>query len=163
MTGEKTALRAAVDAYEADDEEIQLELEQLGLPVNAKVVAIRERTGKPGRRKGSRNRRTEAMAQYLLAKYRHPLERLAQIYSAPTEELAASLGCTKLEALAEQRLSIIAALPYVQPKLPLAVDLTNHKVITLTINEDPHVAGNAGEDNDEIITLTATVLKDGVD
>jgi hypothetical protein len=162
--GKPDALRTAIDAFEASEvEETQLPLEGLGLPVTDAVVRIRERTGKPGRPLGARNRRTEEMANYLLSKYAHPLERLAQIWSTGTEELAVSLGCSKQEALVEQRLAITAALPYLQPKLPLAVDLTNRKEIRLTILEDASHAPGAGQDDDDVLTLTATVIKDAID
>ena len=158
MSGEKRALEVALDAYDPPPVENQLEL--LGLPVNEKVAEVRVRTGKPGRPPGVPNKRTSEMAAYLLSRYSHPLERLAQIWSAGTEELAASLGCSKTEALQEQRLAITAALPYLQAKLPLAVDLTNHKVINLNIIEPKEHDPHAGEGDGMTLTLTATVVKE---
>jgi len=157
MAGEKRALEIALAEYDPPPAEDQLEL--LGLPINEKVQEIRTR--KPGRPLGASNKRTIEMAAYLLSRYSHPLERLAQIWSAGTEELAASLSCSKMEALQEQRLAITAALPYLQAKLPLAVDLTNHKIINLNIIEPHDVDPHAGEVDGERLSLTVEVMKDG--
>jgi hypothetical protein len=161
MPGEKTALELANQdrplELETAAEQIDL-LEELGLPINPQVVDIRTlRTGKPGRPPQSRNKRTVEMANYLLSRYTSPLEVLAQIAAAPIEELSASLRCTLLEALQEKRLAAIALKDHLHSKMPVAVDVTNRKVIHLTIHEDgvsPTGAGGAGLVG-EIIDLSA--------
>jgi hypothetical protein len=160
MPGEKRALEVALAEYEAPPEEQQLEL--LGAPITPSVVELRAgRTGKIGRPPGSPNKRTTEMAAYLLSRYTSPLEVLAQIATAGVAELAASLNCSKLEALQEKRLAAIALKDHLHSKMPLAVDLTNHKVIELRIGDfgegDPTVGNGAGD----VLTLTATVIKDG--
>lgn len=142
-----------------DDDAEQIDmLGELGLPLNAKVLKLRaERTGKPGRPLNSRNKRTVEMAQYLLSRYRSPLETLAQIQSTPIKELAASIGCTQLEALQEVRLAAIALKDHLHSKMPVAVDVTNTKIIHLTITEEAPPAANDGVGLvGEIIDLTAS-------
>lgn len=135
-------------------------LRELGAPVGKNVERLRAQkpTG-PGRPAGSLNRRTVEMADYLLSRYKSPLEVLAQIAVSPIDELSASLGCTKLEALQEVRLAAIALKDHLHSKMPLAVDVTNRKVIHLVIGEipggDPNVGGG-GVGLSEIIDLTAT-------
>jgi hypothetical protein len=160
MAGEKTALEIASQArlLEPEEEIEQVDLLQsLGAPVTSNVLKLRaaKRIG-PGRPAGSRNRRTVEMANYLLSKYTSPLEVLAQIATAPIDELSASLSCTKLEALQEKRLAAIALKDHLHSKMPVAVDVTNTKIIHLTITEDAPVAANDGIGLvGEIIDLTA--------
>lgn len=135
-------------------------LAELGAPVNANVVRLRNKKhDRPGRPPGSLNRRTVDMADYLLSKYTSPLEVLAQIAVAPIDELSASLACTKLEALQEKRLAAIALKDHIHSKMPLAVDVTNRKVIHLVIGEipdyDPAAGGGAGLTG-EVLDLVAT-------
>jgi hypothetical protein len=134
-------------------------LSELGLPITKNVERLRaaKREG-PGRPAGSLNKRTVEMANYLLSRYVSPLERLAQIVAAPIDELSASLGCTKLEALQEIRLASIALKDHLHSKMPVAVDVTNTKIIHLTITEDapPPMAANDGVGLvGEVLDLTA--------
>ena len=99
------------------------------------------------------------MAAYLLSRYTSPLEVLAQIAVARVDQLAASLGCTKLEALQEKRLAAIALKDHLHSKMPVAVDITDRKVIYLTIGEDPANRDAPPVEGDDILDLTATVLK----
>lgn len=155
MSGEKTAVEMAIAAQPAPDDEAE-QLDMLGLPENAKVIALRaEREGKIGRPKGARNRRTVEMADFLLRQFRSPLVTLAQIQQTPVDELAAALGCTALEALQEIRLAAIALKDHVHSKMPVAVDVTNHRIIHLTL-EDP--APEAANDGDDHVTLVGEIL-----
>lgn len=163
MAGEKTALEIAnqVRPLDVDEDAEQIDmLDSLGLPINDNVIALRAeraaRTGKPGRPLHSRNKRTVEMANYLLRRYRSPLETLMQIQATPVDELAAALGCTKVEALQEIRLAAIACKDHVHSKMPVAVDVTNRKIIQLSIVEDAGGGGSAGVGLvGEIIDLTA--------
>lgn len=89
----------------------------------------------PGRPAGAKNRRTGEIVDYISRRYGFPLERLAQIYSADTGELARELGLKRGEALAEQRAAAAAALPYMHQKRPIEVDVSNKGVFELTIVE----------------------------
>jgi hypothetical protein len=159
MAGEKTALEIALETrpseLDAAPEQIDL-LAGLGAPINDAVQKLRNaRTGLPGRPLHSRNKRTLEMAAFLLSRYTSPLEVLAQIATAPIDELSASLGCTKLEALQEKRLAAIALKDHLHSKMPVAVDITDRKIIYLTIGDlPPSASGAAGE----ILDLTATDL-----
>lgn len=53
----------------------------------------------PGRPPGAKNRSTIEWQRYLLAKYRSPLEVMAEIMSRPVHDLADEVGCTRYEAL----------------------------------------------------------------
>lgn len=87
----------------------------------------------PGRPKGSPNRSTKQMAQFLAARgYRDPLEFLAAIYSADTRELAASLlGKAEKDVTADQALDVFrqqmraaeAVRPYLHQQMPTQVEM----------------------------------------
>lgn len=157
--GVKAAAKIANDARPlevgGDCEQIDM-LGALGLPINKRVAALRaKRTGLPGRPVGSPNKRTVEMANYLLSKYKSPLETLAQIAATPIAELAASLGCTMLEAVQEIRLAAIALKDHIHSKMPVAVDVTNTKIIYLTITEEVAPPADGIGLVGEIIDLTA--------
>jgi hypothetical protein len=139
--GTKKAAQIANEAVPLvvnDDVEQVDMIAELGLPVTARVQQLRaQKQLGPGRPAGSRNKRTLEWANYLLSKYTSPLEVLAQIATAPIDELSASLGCTKLEALQEKRLAAIALKDHLHSKMPVSVDVTNRKVVHLVIGEIP--------------------------
>jgi hypothetical protein len=161
--GEKAALEAAIAAgpptLPEDPEQLDLIEDCLGLPETPSLKEYRER--KIGRPPGAKNKRTEALATYLLSRYSSPLEVLMQIATRPVEELVAALGCTKIEALQEKRLAAIPCIPYLHQKQPVAIDITNRQVVNLRIVDvpltDDDAAGN--DDGDNTLTLTATVLE----
>jgi hypothetical protein len=82
-----------------------------------------------GRPAGSRNRRTDEWVQHLLSRYQSPLVGLLEIYSRPVDELCTSLGLDvdaggRLEAFKVQQAAMIAALPYIHQKQPMAVTVS---------------------------------------
>lgn len=102
-------------------------------------AAIQPRASKGGRPKGSRNRRTEAVAAWLLSQHRHPLAVMAEAYSmAPAAFLAAAgfkhdekgdddAPCYSNDLLFEalklqMRMAEVVA-PYLAQKQPQAVQL----------------------------------------
>ncbi len=97
----------------------------------------------PGRPPGAKNKNTEAWREYLLSKYRNPLEVLAQTYSCSVAQLAAALGkigpVTFDQAVELFKLQIQAAkelAPYVNQKMPLAIDTGDGAgLIQLVINQ----------------------------
>lgn len=132
----KSGLPSVLDAVRPHDQAVEDEAEQLdllGMPEPR--FSVVERKPGPGRPPGSRNRRTEAWAQYLLARYASPLEVLAQIATSSVEELHKRLGCSPLEALQEKRLAALGLLPYLHQRQPIAVDLNTRQVVNLTIVE----------------------------
>lgn len=132
--GLKTALDALAPTASGPVAEPE-QLDLLGLPVTPAAQALAEKRG-PGRPPGARNKRTEAWAEYLLARYGSPLEVLMQIANMPIVELVAGLGCSALEALQEKRHAAIALAPYIHQRQAVAVDLTGAPAINLTINRN---------------------------
>lgn len=65
-------------------------------------------TGKRGRPKGAKNRRTEAVTAWLLQQHRHPLKVMMEAYSMTTADLAAALGLAMAtETLEETTVTMI--------------------------------------------------------
>lgn len=98
-----------------------------------------------GRPQGSKNKRAQAWADYLLAHYTSPLVGLAEMYSRSVRELAEELGFTNnlgrrakpeelLEILRLQVAAMKELAPYVHQKMPMAVDVGENGLIHLTIN-----------------------------
>lgn len=96
--------------------------------------AIEPPRRKPGRPKGSRNRRTEAVQAWLLSQHAHPLKVLMQAYSTPVVQFAAELGLqpgedgrfdndTLIELAKLQYRLATDCLPYVAQKMPQAVQV----------------------------------------
>lgn len=96
-------------------------------------AATGERTR--GRPPGSRNKRTAEMVRYITSRYGSPLERLAQIYSADPHCLALTHGIKVAEALDLMKSAAIAALPYIEQKRPVAVDLAGKGTLQLIIGD----------------------------
>lgn len=155
MSGEKTAVALALEEGEQPLTRVE-QLTLLGLGADEAVMAIaQDRDKKIGRPAGARNRRTVEMANYLLSRYRSPLEGLAQIAEMDVDLLAKTIGCSKMEALQEQRLCRIALLPYLHSKMPFAVDITNHKIIHLHIGD---VAPGDAPGDDDHVTIAGEIL-----
>ena len=133
----KSGLPSVLEAVRPHEQAVEDEAEQLdllGMRTLASDAAVERKPG-PGRPLGSRNKRTEAWAHYLLARYASPLEVLAQIATSSVEDLHVRLGCTRLEALQEKRLAALGLLPYVHQRQPIAVDLNTRQVVNLMIVE----------------------------
>lgn len=145
---------AAVPVPADPDAPVQLDLgdlteseAHLGLPDAVEVLAIREAEGCDmvravelwrdrggrGRKPGSRNRRTGDFAKLLAAHAPHPGLALARIYARPVEQLAAELGCKKLEAAHLQVRAASELLPYVEGKKPVDVNLNTNGHMTLIL------------------------------
>lgn len=156
MSGEKTAVHLALEARAAEEAEeftAEQQFDMLGLG-NPKAGTRPQRiaeAAKRGRPPGARNKRTLEMVAYLSSRYRSPLETLAVISTMGIDELASRLRCKPVEALQEIRNAATALLPYWHQKMPLAVDVTNRRVVMLQIGEDGEPAAN--EDAEELIPL----------
>lgn len=112
----------------------------------------------PGRPPGSPNQRTEAVVDYMLSRYRSPLEALAKAYSMPLADLvkvmqdaAETAGLSKKmttrDLLDLLRLQISAAkelAPYLHQKQPTAIEVDNSGVIPISIMVDPGLANEPG-------------------
>lgn len=108
----------------------------------------------PGRPAGSPNKRTEAVVEYMLRRYRSPLEALAGIYSRPLGAVLADLA-DALEVMGVRakpswgqvldvlRLQVAAAkelAPYLHQKQPTAVEVDAKGSIPIGIFLSPEAA-----------------------
>jgi hypothetical protein len=118
---------------------------------------------KAGRPKGAMNKRTGQLRDYLLSRYAHPLEVLAQTYTRPAEVLAAELGCTKLEAFQQQVRAAAELAPYIESKMPVAVGIDARGTVQLVIN-GAEAAGGAIIDAEGVTLggLSAMLQNQGV-
>lgn len=125
--------RRAVPAALLDDlpeGELPEQLDLLGLPATAAALGAPRRGGRVA---GVPNKATAEWCDWLRRRYPDPLVRLAQLAFAPIDVLARELGAKRLDVLAEQRKMLADLLPYFHTRQPIAVDVTNRRVINLTI------------------------------
>lgn len=101
----------------------------LDLPHDRVVEIVRRGAGRP---QGSRSRRTEDTAKAVIERFGDPLLRQVAIATMPIAELMA-LGLRFADALAEQRLAAVAVLPYLHQRQAIAVDVSTHRTVNLTI------------------------------
>src|ERR1700744_1369880 len=111
-------------------EQLALGLDHAGETKEAREARFR---GKPGRPAGARGKRTLAWADHILARYPSPLLGLAAMANMPTDQLAATLGCSMLEAFQEKRHAHVALLPYVHSRMPIDLNVQDRRVIELNI------------------------------
>lgn len=88
----------------------------------------------PGRPRGSRNRRTQDLADYAARLGGNPILRLIEIVATPIDVIAATLGCKKVEAADFWRKCAADLGPYIEQKLPTAVQLQGANAGMLVIN-----------------------------
>ena len=92
---------------------------------------------RPGRPKGSKNRRTEAETAWLLQQHRHPLAVMMEAYSMAPADFAKAIGIsspdpdTLLDIVKLQLRMAEAVAPYVAQKLPQAVQVEGGAALTL--------------------------------
>ena len=115
--GEKQGVTAAIQMLGAGEApgtapEIQAELFDAADAPTPLAPASARSGPQGGRPRGSRNRRTQEWVEFILSQYRSPLIVLAETYSRPVAELAAELGCDKLEAFERQQAAAVALAPY---------------------------------------------------
>lgn len=111
-----------------------------------------------GRPRGSKNRRTEAWRDYLASRYTHPLETLAAIQSTPVDVLASQLGCRPIEALSVIKSAAAELAPYMEGKMPVAVDLTARGDFRLVLGKIDG-AGEAGPEGARELKLLPTIVE----
>ena len=151
------AMKAGDGASLPGDQAQQLSLIEPVTPPGNQPEAVQEALLRArGRPPGARNRRTEEWVEYLMTRYTSPLEGLLRLATMTLEEIMAEAKCKRLEALQERRHAMIAALPYIHQRQPIAVDVTNHKVVNLTII-DGELGQDLGDDPD-IVTVQARVV-----
>lgn len=87
----------------------------------------------PGRRKGSRNRTSEDLAQLIQQIGGHPVLAMARIQGMTLEEIKGLLGCNRIEAFDRWWKAVCELAPYVASKMPLALAV-NGKITSLNLN-----------------------------
>ena len=162
--GTKQGVGAAVEVAQTVEQRRETEREaaqQAMLPLGERgaeppeeLAAAEPARRGPGRPPGARNKRTVAVADYILSRYRDPLIVLAETYSRPTAELAEILGCTPKEAFLIQQDAAEKLAPYVRSRQPIGVAIDSRQTITLQVGtiDAPAAVGDG-----ETVTLTATV------
>ena len=101
------------------------------------AAALPSAARKPGRPKGSKNRRTEAVTAWLLTQHRHPLSVMMEAYSMSPTDFAKAIGIaspdsdTLLDIVKLQLRMAEAVAPYVAQKLPQAVQVEGGASLTL--------------------------------
>lgn len=131
---ERTGLAAVLAEAGAGTAVLPKEAEQLDLLGLRDVPEGKRGRGRPP---GARNRGVQEVADYLLSKYRDPLETLVQMAGAGVEELTAALGCSRLEAWQEMQRAAVAALPYLRQRQPQALNLGISQAVHLTLVDVP--------------------------
>lgn len=142
------------------------QLDLLGVPTPEAMMEAREALGpkagtvavlaearKRGRRPGSRNRRTDDFARYLLGFGQHPAITMMEIQSTPPEvlvERSAALDPAKrrLSYGDAQALRVRCAeglLPYIESKKPVAVDMNFSGVSDLIIEGVTHTTAELAD------------------
>lgn len=135
-------------------EQLLFEPEEIGAmdapsPLSA---AIAPRKRGPGRPPGSRNRRTEAVREYLLSQHRHPVAVMMELYSMTPAQLAERIGLRQvllnakdepeewgfdpavlIELLKLQMRMAEAAAPYVAQKMAIAHEVTADGAVQVTL------------------------------
>lgn len=118
----ETGVKAAIEVVGGAGEAPRTQEDLFPAAPSAHAAPEGERPRRPGRPAGARNKRTLEWQRWFEQTGKMPLEFLAETFRADTLQLAAKLGCEPLEALKVQRAAAEAVLPYVEQKLPLAVE-----------------------------------------
>lgn len=130
MGSEKEGVAGVVAEAVAQAEAEWFEPEDVALPLGLVDGDGRAKRSEPGqvatvrgrgRPKGARNKKTEAMREHILSRYRSPLTVLAEIYTRPVADLARELGCKVVEAHKIQQDAAAQLLPYLHSKAPIEV------------------------------------------
>lgn len=111
---------------------IQAELGE-GATLQMAVTEYRRRAGAGGRKRGSKNKRTDDFSRWLLSHGPHPGLFLTRVLARPTELLAAELRCDVKEALDRQIRCADILLPYHEGKKPVEVAISGKGGMALVL------------------------------
>lgn len=112
------------------------EAEQLSLLAQEPILGEIKREGvvvNRGRPPGARNKRTEDLASYILARHRNPIEAAASIVDTPIADLAKVLKCEMLEAAEFQRKCMELVARYTLQAMPQALKIDTATAGTLMV------------------------------
>lgn len=156
------AKRAAVRASAADlvagvREAMQAEARQQLLPLapvaEQEDLAPAGSSPAGGRPPGAVARAAADWRAFMLARYRSPLVVLAEAWSRPTQQLAAELGCTPLEAFQEQMKAAREGAAYLHSKAPVAVQVDGAAVAPVVVAVTPGIAARLGMPSAPVIEV----------
>lgn len=105
-----------------------------GATISQAVTEYRRRAGAGGRKKGSKNRRTDDFSRWLLSHGPHPGLFLTRMMARPTELLAAELGCDVKDAANLQVRCADILLPFHEGKKPVEVNVSGKGGMALVIS-----------------------------
>lgn len=111
-----------------DAEQLDMLQDKHGRVVSGRVGEAGRARGRPP---GAGNKRTADVRDYLLSRYAHPLEVLAQMISRPIDALAAELQCKPIEAAALVKSAAAELAPYMESKLPVLIDARTRRDVVL--------------------------------
>ncbi|MFN7027850.1 MAG: hypothetical protein ACK4PC_00625 [Sphingopyxis sp.] len=109
---------------------VQLQLANGG-DLHKAIVEHRRLKGAGGRKAGSKNRQNLEFQRYLLQFGPQPGVTQMRFLGRSVEQLAAELGCTKLQAAQLQIRCDDNLLPYFASKMPVAVDVRHRGDVTI--------------------------------
>ena len=139
MTEQKPGLQAAVNqTVDASEPPEGAATDQLPLWPAARLdERAKGEDRKPrgrGRPPGALNKSTSDWVDYIRARYRSPLEMLAEVFSRPVAELADELCCKREDAFKLQVIAAKELAPYLHSKMPQAVLLERRSTVYLSID-----------------------------
>lgn len=111
---------------------IQAELGE-GATIAMAVSEYRRRAGAGGRKRGSKNKRTDDFSRWLLAHGPHPGLFMMRILARPVDMLAAELRCDPKEAVDRQIRCAAELLPYMEGKKPVEVNVSGKGGMVLVL------------------------------
>lgn len=137
LTGLAAALAPHVGEPPADAGAVQGELLADEITDEGSFLGMVAREGEAaksrGRPAGSKNRRTEEWARFILSQRRSPLLFMAEICATPLADLARTMACTKLEAAEFARKCASDLAPYLHQRQPQAIAVEGANAGMLTI------------------------------
>lgn len=116
----------------------------------------------PGRRPGSKNRRTAEWAAYIDQRYGSPLEALAKVMAEGPEALRERLGCERLEAFDRWARVAEAVMPYLHQKLPTAVDVQGGSMVPIVVGLSADGVARVGADPRMVEGVLEVVVDQGL-
>lgn len=111
---------------------IQAELGE-GATISMAVSEYRRRAGAGGRKRGSKNKRTDDFSRWLLSHGPHPGLFMMRILGRPVDMLAAELRCDPKEAVDRQIRCAAELLPYFEGKKPVEVNVSGKGGMALVL------------------------------
>ena len=155
--GFATALQQALAAHEApaDGQSELFDPAEFGDDLPGPTSSVAKSGPQGGRPRGARNKSTEQIRAYIARHFKHPLVVLAEMWSRTPEQLATEMDLWEYrtltmgdgggsyiekhlavgEAARLQQQAVIAALPYLAQKMPIAIEQKGSKRGVLVLGD----------------------------